>query len=577
MKRVFGLITIFIFVISCLGLTVGCGNNNKKDYTTTITVEPFSGSGFGYEWLQDLGKEWSAINGKYVVDVKTTSYNMSRYHLDEIKSNTTTTDLYFGAEPYYSEGFYRDYFEDLTDLLDKKPDGDGGLTVREKIIDFDGWKKSASKVIYSNDGSYSYGSELYMLPYTMTFAGMIFDYKDWLQNGYLTYAAVSDKEAVESQGIVCEVDGDKLKYVSSVSPLTFAVGEYITTPGKDGKYGTYDDGQPITLKEFDTLIRKINAKCVGEKNGKAIMYSSADEYVHNLTLALFAQYMGMDAYSAIAGFDSHGAEIELYDGSKEVITWENGYKAYSAKGIKEVVEFTHKYFSDSAKTYYGTQETVQGAQGRYITNPKSYKILIEGNWFETEAKPLFTKDNPYGTIDYRFLLLPEMEGQKGIDGQGKGSFFAADESGAILIRKQQDSEKLAAIKDFLLYVLKEESLTKTTMKTGLIQRYNYTLSNEQISQMTPFLKTCYNIFHDEENIKILTYSTDRISSPFPYAVNSGFYNKAIPVDGYSSIVSYFQNYKTASIETVVDKIYNNYSEQKWATFMQNIKDNLAAK
>lgn len=567
------LATSGVVLASCGGNSGNGGGSSKNE----IVVEPFSGSGFGYQWLKDLASEWMKDNPNYTIKVKENSTYLSGTQLSQIEAGTTTTDVYFGSYPNYSSGFYKGYFEDLTDMLSMKPEG--GLTVQEKIIDFDNWKKVASKVAYDDaTGEFSY-SGCYMLPHSITLTGLVYDHDQFLNNGWLTYAANTDevKSALTAQGITYEVSGDKLVFKSATGITNYEADDEILTAGKDGKYGTYDDGQPQTMADFDAMVKNIVAS-----NKIPFIYSSMDEYVTELVNAYVVQYAGMDAYDALTAFDSNGKEIKLRDGSSAVIDWTNGYLAHSVEGIEDAVSFVNDYFVKDSK-YFTTGNYVQDAQDKFISGGIGQgdyvAMIMEGNWFELEASETLKaagKRNPqkdYGKVDYRMMLLPEIEGQKGIDGEGNGTVFPAVESGAIAIRTQADADKLAAIKSFVLYTLTDKALSETTVKTGLIRGYKYDLTAEQIASMTPYQKTCYQIYQDTDNIKLITHTTDVLRSPFPYAA-TGYTPDVgmLPCNGTQSIVNALKGGK--SVAQVVDGIANNYNQTKWDGFLNSIKSSL---
>ena len=578
MKKAFRVLTVALALTTCGTVLAGCkGNGGKGSNPNEIVVEPFSGSGFGFQWLKDLAAEWMKDNPNYTVKVKENSTYLSGTQLAQIEAGTTTTDVYFGSYPNYSSGFYKGYFEDLTDMLAMKPEG--GLTVQEKIVDFDNWKKVASKVAYDDaTDSFSY-SGCYMLPHSITLTGLVYDHDQFLTNGWLTYAANTDevKSALTAQGITYEAFGERLIFKSATGIVNYEENDEILTAGKDGKYGTYDDGQPETIAQFEKMVNSIVAS-----SKIPFIYSSSDEYVTELVNAYVVQYAGMDAYDALTAFDSNGKEIKLRDGSSKVITWNNGYLAQSVDGIDKAVNFVNNYFVKDSK-YFTTGNYVQDAQDKFISGGIGQgdfvAMIMEGNWFELEASETLKsagKRNPqkgYGKVDYRMMLLPEIEGQKGIDGEGNGTVFPAVESGAIAIRKQADADKLAAIKSFVLYTLTDKALSETTVKTGLIRGYKYDLSATQIASMTPYQKTCYQIYQDTDNIKLITHTTDVLRSPFPYAA-TGYTPDVgmLPCNGVQSIVNTLKSGK--SVADVVDGIANNYNQAKWDGFLTSIKGSL---
>lgn len=573
-KKWFALVSIVVLcVISCVSLAA-C--NKKIDTQYTIVIEPFSGSGFGYQWIKDLANEWSAKNGTYKIIVKENSTALSGTQLDQIASNNTNTDVYFGAEPSYSSGFYKGYFEDLSDLLAVSPDNNG-VTIQDKIIDFETWQKVAGKLSYDSTTDSFTTSGCYMLPYSVTMVGMVYDHDLWVEKNYVNFAEnnAEVKAQLAAQGITYQASGKRLVFVSSTGTTNYSQGDYILTAGKDGKYGTYDDGQPQTMAEFATLLNRIVAA-----NGKGFIYSSMQEYASSLTLSYLVQYAGLNAYSALSTFNSNGNEIALADGTSVAIDWTNGYLAYSMNGIADAVKFTNDYFGPSSK-YCTRGNYVSDAQDKFINgglgNSTYNAMIVEGNWFEFEAAESLKSAGKqqagkgYGQVDYRYLLMPNIDGQKGIDGNGHGSVFAAPETGAIVVRKQQYPEKLAAIKDFLAYTLTDKALSETTAKTGLIRGYKYSLTDAQLANMTPFQRTSYQIYQDTANVKVLTYATDRLTTPFAYAAN-GFYDGILPVGTTASLVDALRNGQ--SVETIISKIQNNYSKNTWEGFLSGIKNSL---
>ncbi len=573
-KKWFALVTIVaLCAIACVTLAA-CHKTMDTQYT--IVIEPFSGSGFGYQWIKDLADEWSAKNGTYKIVVKENSTALSGTQLDQIASNNTNTDIYFGAEPSYSSGFYKGYFEDLTDLLAVSPDNNG-VTIQDKIVDFETWQKVAGKLSYDSTTDSFTTSGCYMLPYSVTMVGMVYDHDLWVEKNYVNFAEnnAEVKAQLDAQGIAYQVSGKRLVFVSSTSATNYSNGDYILTAGKDGKYGTYDDGQPQTMAEFVTLLNKIVAA-----DGKGFIYSSMQEYASSLTLSYLVQYAGMDAYSALSTFNSNDKEIALSDGTSAAIDWNNGYLAYSMNGIADAVKFTNDYFGPSSK-YCTRGNYVTDAQDKFINgglgNSKYNAMIVEGNWFEFEAAESLKSagkqqaNKGYGQVDYRYLLMPDIEGQKGIDGNGHGSVFAAPETGAIVVRKQQYPEKLAAIKDFLAYTLTDKALSETTANTGLIRGYKYSLTDAQLANMTPFQRTSYQIYQDSANVKVLTYATDRLTTPFAYAAN-GFNYGILPVGTTSSVVDALRNGQ--SVEQVITTIQNNYSKSTWDGFLRDIKNSL---
>jgi hypothetical protein len=172
-------------------------------------------------------------------------------------------------------------------------------------------------------------------------------------------------------------------------------------------------------------------------------------------------------------------------------------------------------------------------------------------------------DRAYGKRDYRYMLLPKLDGQKGIDGQGNGSVLAVQNSGTVMVPKTEDKEKLAVIKEFIAYTMSDENLRKFTVQTGVINPYYYELTAEDRENMTPLANATWDIYHDTQNVALVRPTLLQATVPvrfldttatlkeLPFFANNASYanimkalysNKSI-----SSFVSGAKSYVSASL------------------------------
>ncbi len=590
-KSVKILCSALLAAVTACGALTGCKKNNKVDVTGTIIVEPFANSSFGINWIEKMAANWQEETGsKFKVLVKKNSTILSGDQLQTYE--VSNTDIYFGAECMYNTGFYKGYFEDLTDFLEEKPDGENGMTIREKIFDSEKWKKISGIAKYNKpaagtknpyDSQYFTYEGCYMLPYSTTMTGMLYDHDLFVNAGLMAYAENTDavKAELTAQGITYEVDDidDLLIFKSSTSKTNYDAGDAILTAGKDGKYGTYDDGQPQTMAELATLLNKIMAK-----GYKPFLYADADEYVTNLFYSYVIQKDGIETYNALISFDSEGKEIKLNDGTKTAVTFDNGYKSYSAAGIEEALEFIKKYFIDgnAGSRYYNTTANVSDVRDEFVTNTsrKQLQMIVEGDWFVTGARDILYENNRNpDTVDYRMMLLPYIEGQAGIDDNGHGSVVTSPETGGIVVRKQpkDNPEKLAAIKSFLKYMLKNDTLSWITETTGMLLNYNYTISDEKFASLPKFTQNCYSIFNDTKNVRVCSYAVDKISSPIRYTAN-GIDNQQLISFGSKDSQSVTAALKGgATARQMRDIISNTYSASQWKGFLNDMESALGTK
>ena len=569
-------------------LMSGCNKGlGLLDSKTTITLEPFSASGYGIQYLKDVGNEWSKqyLNGKYTIHVKTSSTKNGVAQVGEIESNSTNTDVYFGGDPKYSKGFYKGYFEDLTDFVELEPDNDG-VSIKDKIPNYDAWRKSASKLDWTSADSDPTYSGLYMIPFSRTFIGLVFDYQDFYEKGLLVFAKNDEatKLELDNQGITYETSGQRLVYTGNEETDYLKNGEFIASKGNDGLYGTYDDGQPQTYDEFSEQLTKIKLKY----STVAFASNPGDCYLQNLFEALFAQTagaFGIVPQSLNNAVVSKDFPVFNVNSEKVTINWKNGYKAYQAKWMKESMDKVYDLFCKSKlETGYVTGAKVTNAQGAFVGGlEKEDKdhvcYLVEGNWWEKEAESRLTQIGAYGSgkfRDFRMMPMPSMDGGLGLDGNGHGKVYSAPECGAICIRKQSDPDKLAAIKDFLLYFLKNDTLAKITSNVGLFFGYNYTISEDLYSKMSPFVKYCYNVLKDEDNCKVLSRAVDMMAAPFSFTCGTEFHagDDLFPLMEGPEVASVtkklFLDQMDKSYDTSIiwEQIRGTYTENQWNEFVQ---------
>ena len=192
--------------------SVDDGGVEGKLYTIDVAV---TNAGFGIDWAHELAKQYNALNTDSDYGIKIVDYGMK--YADSILTDLSLGKgyhMYINAANEINSGVYEDYFEDLSDILDDNIDGEGQGTVQDKITNFDQWKNNYSK----------FGEGLYAMPYSNGAVGMIIDHQEFIDNGWYCFEDEANK---------------------------------VLTVGKDGKRGTYDDGQPQTLDEFNAMLERI--------------------------------------------------------------------------------------------------------------------------------------------------------------------------------------------------------------------------------------------------------------------------------------------------------------------------------
>lgn len=484
-KKVIGL------TASALALTTmlaSCGtpveDGPKIDPTKTqIYVSAWNG-GFGVEWLNQAAATFNEKNSEVQVIINPNKDAYTTGIKPGIQAGTSTNDIYITPTTYCVDLGIQGYLEDLSDVWEADPEGDG-TTIEQDIIDAEQFK-----------GAYSSKGKVYALPHNEAIQGFVYDHSIFVEKGYL----------------MTEADGITL------------------TAGKDGKVGTYDDGQPTTIAEWDMMIQRMVSDGVYPFfwNG---MY--ATDYLMSLQEALLAQYIGMDSYLTTWSYDG---EYTYADGTKETITPATGYKLTKLPEKKVVIDWMEKYLCSNPNYYHPSSKYTSvshtDAEALFVlgyenttSNPQS-AMLYEGVWWENETRATFVSlanrgavEYKYGTRDYRYMLLPAMDGQRGANGDGTGSVISVSENGNIFLKKQSDETKRTYAKEFIKYIVSDEVSKAFTTQTGGLRPYKYELGENELSQMTVFAKNAYALYSDAENVSYIRVGPLEYSCEMNYLTN----------------------------------------------------------
>ncbi len=531
-----------IFPTACGGEVVQKIDKNK----TQLYISVYNG-GVGTKWISDLAKEWNKTNEKYEVIIspeKSGTANIISNIAAGGAGTGTNPIAYFTGESGMQELIYGGKLEDLSDLLTRELDGEGNGTLKEKIGNDDSYYESVWQNVAGKYNPQTKAYEgTYLLPYCDNFGGLIFDYdtfreKDWLFKADPTNAETLS--ALSAQGIEYEISGSEILFKSyngnGRCSYDAEDDNVIFTAGKDGKFGTWDDGQPQTVSEWETMINKI----VYVSGAKAFIWTGTyNGYVDMVFEGMMAHYAGLDEYNTYFTFDG---DVTI-DGVKTTVTPDTGYQVYSMDAYEKALDFLHEYFyknkvSINGNSFESTSHT--DAQSLYVlgyrneSSAPTTAMLVDGEWFENEASAILKNDKQvaadgygYGAREYRMMGLPMLEGAHGLDGNGSGSVFSVLNSGAILIPKQKNAEKLAQVKDFICYTLTEENLQRFTVQTGVTNGYRYELTDEQYYSLTGFGR-CINDIYNDENVNLARGQLMYQSSPMRFATTAGFFRQKYP-------------------------------------------------
>ena len=610
-KKIFAvaLSLLSVFGLGCGGTPEGGDGHVMRRDKEQIYVQVYDG-GHGTDWVwkfvEAFNEETAFDEGYQIWPV------FSKFNEQQIISTIGTDQyrMYISSPCAFVSPIYADKMADLSDILDDYAGPGETRTIGEKML-----RKEAFQEIYSKNGQ-----GLYAMPFAESVMSFLYDHNVFLENGWYSFATeAADGAALREAGFEYSGSGDNLVVTTAPAGTNYEAGDRILSKGKDGKYGTYDDGQPVTEEDWQDLLDEIAAS--GSYRYPLTWSGAVAPYVNNAFAAIFAQYSGMEDFTTYFRFDSKGREVELiegieksdvkYDGARyqyyvdydqsnkvrrTIDPATNGMDVYKMEGIIKAYEFMHKYMNynnpDAAKyinkkgaensnSQYDTQnQFILGAARENNANNPLSAMLFEGAWWEYEAKTMFDNLNLYGKNEYRYMLFPDLEGQK-----MQKSAVSCEETGIYFLTKDDNAKRLNVTKSFLKFLLRDENMRYFTRQTGSILPYRYEMTEEDLAAMTPFARNVRELYYDEENIEIVRHSQMQMLSPISFATDKNLYDRyptRLLGTRNNTVVTVLEQHNEKGLEVGlfgkntgdsvgVQGMRTPYSEAEWENFINRCK------
>ncbi|MBR0190092.1 MAG: extracellular solute-binding protein [Clostridia bacterium] len=463
MKKVFIKMMAMLIVSISLISMFACGPQAIEDQEATdpnktqVYYYYYDGDG-SKEYLKNAATEFNKTQTKFQIKVVGTLNENYAQQLISGGGNASIHELTSSVSSYLVDS---GTVANLDDMLDCEIES--GVKLKDKMLYVDETREFGSTTSHKG---------LYGIPIASYPVHLIIDYQMFKDNGWLIS------------------EGGKLSV------------------GNDGIEGTYDDGMPVTIAEWDEMVRRIDRT----PNTEPFIFSTKyNFYIEPLIHSLIASYGGWQEYIDI--FSATGFYKDS-DGNSHNVTLENGYEMYKADSFYKAMKFMEDYICnkdymhEKAKTSTGLthKEAVNYFISGYKDEVQQAGMLIEYPTFEDSNKyyfSLLTKAGDvgkgYGERDFRYLLLPRLNDNETL------SYMATSGMGMVVVSEDADKERLQVAKDFLLYTLRDEYLQQFSLGAGGIKRnFNYSLTEEQLSQFTPFQRTNFTMMADTAHIKLLT-------------------------------------------------------------------------
>lgn len=487
------LLTLLLSMVLFVAPLIGCGGGSGIDKNKTqLYIGVFEG-GIGTDYLQTIIDQFekdpvisntSFESGKTGVQVIFYE-DKDDYAVGALAANAKymKEDIFILNDVSIDALIENNIAADITSLVTENVYSGSGEIVENGTNSISSNMKDYVKVAY-NVGTEAQ-PKYYSIPYAASIMGIVYDADLFAQKDY--YFNSNDE-------IISTTD-----YSNTALSL-----------GSDG-IESYDDGLPKTWEQFKDLMQVMRSDGVIPFTWA---YNPVIYYRIAPLVSFWAQYEGANDFAlnySYSGVDSQFGEI----------TEENAYQLYGQNGRLAALTVGKDIISDSRNysthAFY-TSQTHTEAQREYISSirgvngQKRIAMLFEGGWWENESRAVFdemgktTAAYGYGKRNFKIMPLPSFIGTEGVPDQtyqGRTVNVSLTGSNICVNRK---TTKTDLCKAFLQYLHSAESLRTFTKVTGVTKPFAYTMSQDDLNQMTPFARSCYEMLNDE-NVDLVTQLT----------------------------------------------------------------------
>lgn len=463
-----GVLGMLLAGTGCKGRNSG-GNKRRNPDAAYISVATLD-KGIGTAWLTNAAAEFEEMykdatwfeEGKTGVEIAingSTSYN-GAYVENGVKNGALNDDIYFTEGIAYRDLCTYNKFLDLTE------------TVNTKLTDYDEDKTIMSKIDSTLADYLTVDGKVYGIPFYDSFYGLVYDMDLW-----------------DDESLYISRDG---KFVKRSGDLSL---------GTDNQPGTLDDGLPATYEEFGKLFKKLLDKEIVP----FVASEKGIEYTANYLYNVFADYEGVENMKlnvTLNGIASDLVELD-WDGTGDVpfmdpvtITNENAYNLQRQVGRYKTLKLFNDVIVSSPNNYNKKIEKSHiEAQNTFINGKqlgKPIAMIIEGSWWENEAKSAFaTYEKNYGTkSNYAIMPIPFENAEKAAASEYKHTYLSLSQSFG-LVSKSSQNPKLAL--EFMKFLHTDKMLSKFTRDTSITRPLNYEITKEDQDKLTTYAKSLIDL------------------------------------------------------------------------------------
>ena len=535
MKKAFAFVLSLVMMLT---LFAGCGVGVEKGGENVVEADPSKASitvatwdgGLGSKWLEDAAALFEeqykdATNfeeGKVGVEINIVASRS--FDGSAMAFTPLTHDIYFVEAVDYFAMINNRQLADISDVVTAPLTAYG----EEKSI-ADKLDPTLNAYLTNIDGNY------YAVPFYETYYSFAYDLDLWDAKSF---------------------------YVAANGGWTNASGDL--SAGPDGVAGTDDDGMPATYAEFAKLITRISDADVTP----FVTAGNAQDYVANYLYQMWADYEGAEQMLLNYTFDGTATDLIDVDESGNVtklpateITIDNGYMLQKQAGRYAVLQFCEDILLSSDNNYK-IIDTHVNAQKSFvrggIANDQPIAMIVEGSWWENEAKEALNDLANGGYDRHNYAVMPMPHATEEQIGQTPTWLAMSNSYG--FVASNCDNMDLA--KEFMKFLHTDSNLCAFTREVNMTRALQYELSQEQITGLTTYCQSILNLKKNGNVIYPVSLVDEVNNNNIMFANFTWAWQTNINGYDFKSPWLYFKDEKDTSAEKYFNGQYDNF-EKKW--------------
>lgn len=386
--------------------------------------------------------------------------------------------------------------------------------------------------------------------------------QDFLQTSDGNYYAIPFYETFYSFGYDLDLWNAKSFYISKDGGWTNADGNL--SDGPDGIAGTSDDGMPATYEEFGKLITHIKDSGVQP----FICAANATDYLANFLYEYYINYEGKEQMELNFTFD--GVATDLISVSEDgtitelpdtTITVENGYELQRQAGRYYALQFAQDILGKAdnykiADTHINAQKSfVRGG----IANDQPIAMIVDGTWWENEAKAAFEDLEGSGYERHNYAIMPKPHATP--EKVGQKACWQSTSSSYGFVASASEHKELA--KEFLKFLHTDAELSHFTAEVNMTRPLDYPILDEDAAKLTTYCKSILDLKENSDIIYPYTKQDIVLNNPLMFQSFSWAWLTSVDGYEYKNPWLYFTDVKGATAEAYFNG-QEPYFEKRWA-------------